>query len=113
MDYGWINDTKWHHLHIGKHDFGHNSTMETLQGECEITKVDSEVSQSIRTCLSENISEMFLNSYKSLVRPHLEYATVIWSPMSKKDTIALENVQRRETKLVRSCRELPVLTQRD
>ena len=28
--------------------------------------------------------EMFLNLYKSKVRPHLEYATQIWSPIYKK-----------------------------
>ena len=49
---------------------------------------------------------MFLNLYKSLVRPHLEYATVIWSPLYKKDRIIIENVQRRATKLVRSCKNL-------
>ena len=27
--------------------------------------------------------EMFLNLYKSLVKPHLEYATVVWSPHYK------------------------------
>ena len=45
---------------------------------------------------------MFLNLYKSLVRPHLEYATSVWSPMYKKDSITLENVQRRATRLVNS-----------
>ena len=28
--------------------------------------------------------EMFLNLYKSIVRPHLEYATPVWSPFYKK-----------------------------
>ena len=43
--------------------------------------------------------DMFLNLYKSLVRPHLEYATSVWSPLYKKDMIAIENIQRRATRL--------------
>ena len=43
---------------------------------------------------------MFLNLYKSLVRPHLEYVTSVWSPMYKKDSIMLENVQSRTTRLM-------------
>ena len=50
---------------------------------------------------------MFLNLYKSLVRPHLEYATPVWYPFYKKDKIIIGNVQRRETKLVTSCKHLP------
>ena len=49
-------------------------------------------------------TEIFLTLYKSLVRPHLEYATVVWSPLYKKDRIAIENVQRRATRLVRACK---------
>ena len=48
--------------------------------------------------------EMFLNLYKSMVRPHLEYATQIWSPIYKKDKVILENVQRRATRLVKCVR---------
>ena len=36
--------------------------------------------------------EMFPNLFKSLIRPHLEYATVVWSPVYKKDMIQIENV---------------------
>ena len=49
---------------------------------------------------------MFLNLFKSIVRPHTEYATPIWSPLYKKDKIIIENVQRRTTKLVASCKNL-------
>ena len=44
--------------------------------------------------------EMFLTLYKSLVRPHLEYGSSVWSVIFKKDAIQLENVQRRATKLI-------------
>ena len=50
---------------------------------------------------------MFLNLYKSLVKPHLEYATPLWSPFYKKDKIIIENVQTRATKLVTSRNYLP------
>ena len=51
--------------------------------------------------------EMFLNLYKSMVRPHIEYATQVWSPQYKKDKITLENVQRRATRLVKCIKHLP------
>ena len=37
---------------------------------------------------------ILLNLYKSLVRPHLEYCTVVWSPHYVKDKELLERVQR-------------------
>ena len=42
---------------------------------------------------------MFLNLFKAIERPHLEYATSVWSPQYKKDMIAIENVQRRATRM--------------
>ena len=43
---------------------------------------------------------MLHNLYKTIVRPHLEYATTVCTPLFKKDMIAIENVQRQATKLV-------------
>ena len=51
-------------------------------------------------------STVFMALYKSIVRPHLEYATVVWSPKFKKDTDALEQVQRRATRLVNGLSHL-------
>ena len=48
----------------------------------------------------------FLMLYKAIVRPHLEYGNLIWSPMHKKYSIALEKVQRRATKLIPELRHM-------
>ena len=44
--------------------------------------------------------QMFLSLYKSLVRPHLEYAQAAWSPCLQGQIDELERVQRRATKIV-------------
>ena len=44
--------------------------------------------------------------YKSLIRTHLEYANAVTSPQTERDSILLENVQRRATKLVPSIAHL-------
>ena len=44
--------------------------------------------------------------YTSLVRPHLDYACVVWQPYLLKDIRALEAVQRRVTRLLPSLAHL-------
>ena len=50
--------------------------------------------------------DMFLRLYKGLVRPHLEYANIIWHPTFKRQSVMLENVQRRATKILNEIKDL-------
>ena len=43
---------------------------------------------------------VFLKLYKALIRPHLEYGQIIWSPKFKRQSKIIENVQRRATKII-------------
>ena len=45
--------------------------------------------------------------YKSLVRPILEYCSVIWFPIYKTDALEIEKVQKRATKLLHDLKDLP------
>src|ERR1041384_3511681 len=45
--------------------------------------------------------------YKSLVRPHLDYCSVVWRPHLEKDKQLIEKVQHRATKLISNIKTLP------
>ena len=49
---------------------------------------------------------IFLNLYKSLVRPHIEYSCVVWNPVTIRDQKAIEGVQRRATKSLPKLKDL-------
>ena len=59
----------------------------------------------LRTFQSRH-SNIILPVYKSLIRPLLEYATVIWSPFCKSDIKEIESVQRCITKRISGLRTL-------
>ena len=50
--------------------------------------------------------EIFLLLYRSLVRPHLEFCSTVWSPYLKYNKDAVERVQRRATKMVPTLKDL-------
>ena len=49
-------------------------------------------------------TELMLPLYKSLVRPHLEYAVQFWSTHLRRDIDKTERVQRRATKMIPEIR---------
>ena len=50
--------------------------------------------------------DMLEKMIKTLIRPRLEYAAVVWSPHLKKHILKLERVQRAATRLIPELREL-------
>ncbi|XP_072018234.1 uncharacterized protein [Amphiura filiformis] len=61
----------------------------------------------IRRTFTHMDENMFLPLYKTLVRPHLEYANCVWNPFLQQDITKLEKVQRRATKVIAAIKDLP------
>ena len=51
--------------------------------------------------------DIFLLTYKTFIRPGLEYCQSVWSPHLQKDIDLLERVQRRATKMVTGLKDIP------
>ena len=60
----------------------------------------------IRKSFSQLNKEVFVKLYKALIRSHLEFANTIWYPFLKRQSVMLEKVQRRATRLVPECKKL-------
>ena len=120
-------------MHLGKNNPKATYTMETADGITHLIKgtseekdlgvlIDDELTFSKHIQSQINKANAVLGSlrhsfkyidptsftalYKSLIRPHLEYATVIWSPHTKRLQDAIEQVQRRATRLVQGIEGL-------
>ena len=50
--------------------------------------------------------DIFLRLYKSIIRPHLEYADIVWASTTKEYQEKLEKFQRRATRIVPSLSHL-------
>ena len=60
----------------------------------------------IRRTFSYMDKHIFLKLYKALVRSHLEYGNVIWNPHLKRQSLQIESIQRRATKMVPECKDM-------
>ena len=79
-------------------------------------KVDKQVAASvakankmlgmIRRSIKSRDEKMMLQLYKSVVRPHVEFAISSWSPHFKKDIEAIEKIQHRFTRLLPRIKHL-------
>jgi len=53
----------------------------------------------IKRTIKFKTTEIMLCLYKSLVRPHVEYCSSVWSPYIKKDKFQVEQIQQRFTRI--------------
>ena len=129
----YFNDSKCKVMHLGKknpncaYKISHNEndkhTLETCREERDLGVVfDSELKfdKHINSAINKGNrmlglikrsftgleNQVLVKLYKSLVRPHLEYGNQIWNPFLKRQSSALEKVQRRATKLIKPLRKL-------
>jgi hypothetical protein len=51
----------------------------------------------LKRCFGHMDKMVLTKLYKAIVRPHLEYANIVWHPKFKKDVENLEKVQHRFT----------------
>ena len=71
-----------------------------------ITKKANQMLGIIKRTFTFMNKDIFLKLYKALVRSHLEYGNVIYYPHLKRQSILIESVQRRATKLVPECKDM-------
>ena len=128
----FFNCSKCKCLHIGKNNPQHDYYFTTEEGRKYIPKCTEEKdlgvtfdkslkfdvhidnivkkANSMIGLVKRNFSfidiDIFLHLYKALIRPHLEYGQVIWSPQFIRQSKKIENVQRRATRLIPSLKNL-------
>ncbi|CAM4495757.1 unnamed protein product [Caretta caretta] len=61
----------------------------------------------IKKGIANKTENILLPFYKSMVCPHLEYCMHMWLPHLKKDILELQEIQKRETKMIKGIEWLP------
>jgi hypothetical protein len=120
-----FNEEKCFRMHLGRSNQGKAYTMES-ESEHQLTRINHEKDLGVtlddklkfNTHIQEVVKkanrtlgnikhsfkhldkDLFLMLYKGLVRPHLEYASCVWAPSTKRDQDHIEQVQRWATRVV-------------
>ena len=89
-----VNSIKYLGIHIS-HDLSWSDHVQHVS-----TKARKIIGLLYRKYYNFTSPATLLQLYKSLVRPHLEYASAIWSPYLQKDKILLEKVQKFALRMV-------------
>ena len=121
-----FNTSKCKVLHLGHNNPTHNYLMRNGNDITTLCKTNCEKDLGVHIDSKLNFNEHILNQvkkarctagvihrnilnktpnvmvplYKSMVRPHLEYANTVWSPYTKKNINLIENIQRHFTKKI-------------
>ena len=75
----------------------------SVSNNCAVTvKKANQIAGHIYRTVTHKSVQTVVSLYKALVRPHLEYGSLVWSPYLKKDILSIEKVQRRVTKIIPS-----------
>jgi len=118
-----FNTTKCKVVHIGTKNPNHQYTMDenplqSSQGEKDLgvtinqdLSFDTHIANAVKKAnqilgmiwrtYDDKSMKNILQLYKSLVRPHLEYATQVWRPYKQTQINLIEKVQRRATRMIR------------
>jgi ribonucleases P/MRP protein subunit RPP40 len=127
-----FNVSKCKAMHFGRNNLGIRYVMNGLMLDEVTSKGDLRTAISSNLKVSEQCQSAYLRAnrmlglvkrtihhrnpdllvrmYKSLIRPHLEYCSPVWSPHYNKDKSLLERVQHRFTHLFESLKDLPYET---
>ncbi|XP_071851487.1 uncharacterized protein [Apostichopus japonicus] len=76
------------------------ASMSQSQQYAKAVKTANQVLGMIKRSICYKEQDILIRLYKSLVRPHLEYAIQAWCPYLLKEIVLLENVHRRFTKMI-------------